>query len=226
MRPVKRTIIELACVVAAGLVIGLAANAANPKGIAVNRNHFRASAPVRPSPPAGQLPNQVAEPTGNSPADQIPPTAAPPPATEGPEASDPNWQSLLAAGYQPISHEKVIEWFQDAAYLQERTIFVDARNDDAYQRGHIPGAYQLDHYRLERYLPDVLPPCQNAEKIVVYCNGGDCEDSKLAAADLMDNGIDPNRIFVYIGGVVAWKADGLIFEMGDRLSGEEGYLSE
>lgn len=220
MKPVTRTIFEFLAVAAAGLLIGLAANAANPNGIAVNRDYFRASVPVRLSPTPTAV--EVS-------ADRLPPIDSqdqPAQESESFEAQDPNWQDLLATGYQPISHEKVVEIFQDPAYLQERIIFVDARNDDAYRRGHIPGAFQLDHYRIERYLENILPACQNAEKIVVYCNGGDCEDSKLAAADLMENGIDPNRIFIYLGGVVAWRADGLIFEMGDRLSGEEGYLTE
>lgn len=144
------------------------------------------------------------------------PTAAARPVGEAPEVSP--------EGYRLLEHEAVLSLFQDPAYQQEQFIFIDARDDTHYAEAHIPGAFQLDHYRLERYIEDLLPRCHNAEKIVVYCNGGKCEDSKLAAADLIDQGIDPDKVFVYTGGVAEWRRDGLPFETGPRLSEKLIYL--
>jgi len=125
--------------------------------------------------------------------------------------------------YQLIDHDETMETFQSAAYEVGQFIFIDARNDTAYAEKHIPGAHQLDHYYADRYLPDLLPVCAEAERIIVYCNGGKCEDSKLAATDLIENGVEAEKIFVYIGGVVAWGKDGLPFERGERLSGDIVY---
>ncbi|GJM26257.1 MAG: hypothetical protein DHS20C16_26720 [Phycisphaerae bacterium] len=128
--------------------------------------------------------------------------------------------------YQLIDHNETMEAYQSAAYEVGQCIFIDARNDTAYAEKHIPGAYQLDHYYADRYIPDLIPVCTEAEQIIVYCNGGKCEDSKLATADLIENGVLAEKIFVYVGGVVAWSKDGLPFERGERLSGDTFYDDE
>jgi rhodanese-related sulfurtransferase len=116
--------------------------------------------------------------------------------------------------------KQAITLFQDPRYAQGRLIFVDARNDDHYQAGHVPGAYQLDHYRPGDYLAAVLPACQVAEQIVVYCNGGDCEDSENTAIFLRDAQIPGEKLFVYAGGITEWAASGMPVETGARNSGE------
>ena len=125
--------------------------------------------------------------------------------------------------YQLIDQAETMEAFQSPAYEVGQCIFIDARNDTAYAEKHIPGAYQLDHYYADRYLPELVPICAEAERIIVYCNGGKCEDSKLAATDLIEAGVISEKIFVYVGGVVAWAKDGLPFERGERLSGDIVY---
>lgn len=122
--------------------------------------------------------------------------------------------------FQLIEHADAMSAFQSMEYEDGRCIFIDARNDEAYTEKHIPGAYQLDHYFLDRYITELIPICQEAEQIVVYCNGGKCEDSKLATLDLIERGIAADKLFVYVGGVVAWAEDGLPFETGERLSDE------
>ena len=128
--------------------------------------------------------------------------------------------------HRVVDHEQVVEAFQSEAYLEERCIFIDARNDEQYAEGHIPGAYQLDHYRCASYLDAVLPACQEVERIILYCNSGECEDSKLAAGDLIEQGVDPAKLYVYGGGVMEWRADGLPFERGARLSDDIVYLDD
>ncbi len=128
--------------------------------------------------------------------------------------------------FQFIEHAEMMDVFQSSAYEVGQCIFIDARNDVAFAEKHIPGSYQLDHYFADRYLTDLLPVCAEAERIVVYCNGGKCEDSKLATMDLIENGILADKIFVYLGGVEAWSEDGLPFERGERLSGDITYGDE
>ena len=123
-------------------------------------------------------------------------------------------------GLQIITGQDVAELFKDLRYEQGLVVFVDARDDQHYQAGHIPGAWQFDHYRAERYLPAVLPVCLNAQRVVVYCTGGACEDSEFAAIMLRDAGIPRENLFVYAGGITEWTAQGRPVETGARRSGE------
>jgi rhodanese-related sulfurtransferase len=57
-------------------------------------------------------------------------------------------------------------------------------------------------------------------KVVVYCNGGECEDSEFAAIMLRDAGVPREALFIYAGGITEWKAQRLPMEAGARRSGE------
>ena len=128
--------------------------------------------------------------------------------------------------HRTVDHERVVEIFQSESYLEECHILVDARDADHYAEGHIPGAYQLDHYRPEQYLAVLVPACEQAEMIILYCNGGECDDSELAAGDLLAEGVPADRLYIYLGGIVQWQADGLPFERGARLSDDLIYPDE
>jgi len=110
--------------------------------------------------------------------------------------------------------------FRDPRVQDGLIVFIDARNTQHFQEGHIPGAYEFDHYRPEQSLPEVMPVCQTAEQIIVYCTGGDCEDSQFAALFLRDSlGVGKDKIFVYVGGIHEWEAANLPVETGERNSG-------
>ena len=205
MTQVKQTFIELAVITVVGTAIGLAANGLNNRGVILGKDYF----------PRGQA---------RPPTTQ---TATKPAAAET-ASSDTRAngelqaaiQSIIDNGLQPITHKDVVALFKDPLYQAGVYIFVDARDDQNYILGHIPGAYQLDHYQLESYIDQVLPVCQQAMKIVTYCNGGDCEDSKFAALDLINHGLDPSRIFVYPGGFTQWYKSDLPVELGSRGSND------
>jgi rhodanese-related sulfurtransferase len=99
-------------------------------------------------------------------------------------------------------------------------MLIDARDGAHYEKGHIPGAWQFDHYHAEQYLPTILPGCMNAQKVVVYCNGGACEDSEFAAILLREAGVPRERLFVYAGGISEWADSGRLVETGMRRSGQ------
>jgi len=96
---------------------------------------------------------------------------------------------------------------------------INARDEQHYREGHIPGACEFDPYHPEKYFATVLPVCQAAEQIVLYCNGGDCDDSESAAITLRDVGIANQKLFVYTGGITEWTTNGLPVEIGGRNSG-------
>jgi 3-mercaptopyruvate sulfurtransferase SseA len=77
----------------------------------------------------------------------------------------------------------------------------------------------LDRYHPEKDLAADLVPCQNAERVVVYCMGGDCEDAEFTALMLRDAGVSNKNLFVYGGGFDEWSASHLPLEQGARNSG-------
>ncbi|HWI57095.1 MAG TPA: rhodanese-like domain-containing protein [Bacillota bacterium] len=187
-----------------GATVAFTANALSPRGLKLSRNYFPKPAPSVPAI-----------------------TPAAPATNAGPKAGATNTASpaeLLAArlrekGLVLVDSNRVSELFRDPRWEQDLVVFIDARDDPHYQGGHIPNAYQFDYYHPENYLATVLQVCQIAERIVVYCNGGNCEDSELAATMLRDAGIPKDKLLVYGGGMTEWTTNGLPVELGQRKSG-------
>jgi len=196
-------LLEAALVGGVGLALALAANALSPRGLALRRDYFPRANPVTSSVTNGS--------TGVAPAE-----------SRSPQKVDPEQLAarLAAKGLRLIDSTEARRLFQDPRREQELIVFVDARNDAHYQEGHVPGAYQFDHYYPERYLPTIVPVCHQAEEVVVYCAGGDCEDSEFAAVALTETGVPAAHLSVYGGGMEAWRTNGLPVELGPRGSGE------
>jgi rhodanese-related sulfurtransferase len=135
-------------------------------------------------------------------------------------------QEILAARLKQndlrlIGTEEVLKLFHDPRYQHDLVVFIDAREANHYEAGHIPGAYQFDYHYPENYLATILPVCQVAQEIVVYCHGGECEDSESAAIFLTrDAGIPAQKLFVYGGGITEWTSRELPLELGARKSGK------
>jgi rhodanese-related sulfurtransferase len=200
---VRKVLLESALVAAIGAAFALAANQVSPRGLALTRNYFPGA--TRPLRTTMTLTNRLGEAaTTNAPATPVAELLA---------------ARLKAQGLQLLGSNEVAQLFRDPRYEQELVVFVDARDDRHYQEGHVPGAYQLDHYRVENYLAVALPVCQTADQIVVYCDGGGCEDSEFTALTLSDAGIPKAKLFVYGGGMTEWITNGLPTEIGSRKSG-------
>ena len=200
-----RVLLEAALVLVAGLVLALAANQISPHGLKLTRDYFP------------QMTNPVA-------AAPVLKTSAPValPGTNSASRTNTNIvvEKLRQQGLAIVDREQAVRLYQDPQYAQELVIFVDARGDADYQAGHVPGAYQLDHFHPEKYLPTALPACQMANRIVVYCNGGDCEDSRFTAVTLHQAaGLPLDKLSVYVGGFADWSTNGLPVELGVRKSG-------
>ena len=98
-------------------------------------------------------------------------------------------------GLHLLRTRQVEKLFHDPRLQWNGILFIDARDEDHYRQGHIPGAFEFYPYYPEKYLANVLPLCQLAEQIVVYCAGGECEDSESAALFLRDAAAFPARSF-------------------------------
>jgi rhodanese-related sulfurtransferase len=184
------------------MILAFLANGFSPRGLALNRDYFQSDrADLSTITTSAQA--------------------------HGGSTNPPSVLELIAGqlrqeGIGLVDRKQMEMLSKDSRLSQGLIIFIDARDDEHFQGGHIPEAYQLDYYRPTAYLGTVLPLCQTAEQIVVYCNGGDCEDSKHTAIFLRNAGIPASKLFVYAGGIMEWTTNGLPVETGQRQSGTPG----
>lgn len=107
--------------------------------------------------------------------------------------------------YRELGFDETLAIWEDPNREYGLYVFVDARNDKEFEAGHVPGAYQCDFYRIENYIEDAFAAASGAEKVVVYCIGGDCEDSIGVCNVLHDYGIPTENLLLYRGGWEEWN---------------------
>jgi rhodanese-related sulfurtransferase len=198
---VARVTLEASVVVLAAAAFAFAANEVSPRGLKLQRNYFPGGSNQPFAPVRVYRPSTVASNTSEQPAL---------------DAVD---QRLRDKGLQPASRAKTVELFHDPRFQEGLVVFVDARNLAEFGYGHIPGAYEVDPYHPEQQLAAVLSRCQTADQVVVYCEGGDCEDADSTAILLRDAGVPNQKLSVYGGGYADWKETQLPIEQGARDSG-------
>lgn len=139
-------------------------------------------------------------------------TAAPAPAAGAPAPA--NAPSNVLARFQPHEKQPYIELHGDdvAALHQAGALFLDARRTSIYEQGHIAGARSFSVWesdvddKVNKLYEERNDPRQQAEPIVVYCSGGDCEDSHMLAQKLW--GVQFNNVYVYKDGWPDWEKRG------------------
>lgn len=197
----KKVLQEGALVALVGAVLAFVANGVSPRGLQLSRDYFPGAKPVLPMP-AGTNVAGTAIGQGNSPLELL---AA----------------RLKGHGLQLADSNQVSLLFGDPRRERDEVIFIDSRDEEHYQAGHIPGAYLFDRFRPENHLTNVVAVCLAAQQIVFYCNGGDCDDSEHAAIMLRDSmGLPQEKVLVYGGGFNEWATNGWPVELGARLSGQ------
>jgi rhodanese-related sulfurtransferase len=94
-------------------------------------------------------------------------------------------------------------------------LIIDARRSHEYERGHVPGARSIAIW--ERDADEKIGALQKEampfdQVIVVYCSGGDCQDSKILSEKLAMTGF--YNIYVYKEGFPDWEQRGLPVHRG------------
>lgn len=227
-----------------GLGLGLAANGLREDGLSLTRDHFPAGPLAATDAPGSDAPPTDAGSVGSGPstdADAHEPSPSAPAGTTGavgasegplaapdeapPETADPGTDGLdpevvarlAAKGLTPVGHAEAEALWRDPMHQQYgATVFIDARRAEQYAEGHIPLAWHFDPFYPDRYLDAVLPVVTTAQTVVVYCAGGQCDDSESAALFLQQFGVPPAALRVYAGGMASWTAAGLPLESGER----------
>jgi len=206
MPTLKRTGIEIAILCSLALVLGFGINAVRGRdSINLTRNYFPPTSEAAVPTPAPVVADGGAEDMNVLPDDVQP---------DGLSDSEHKF-SHAASEFKTITVEETIEFFNDPNTAAGVYLFVDARNDQAYAQGHIPGAVQCDHYRLEEFIDSVCQAADCAEKVIVYCEGGECEDSILLCRELLMADIPRDKLYLFQGGCQEWSANDMPCEKGD-----------
>ena len=85
-------------------------------------------------------------------------------------------------------------------------LVIDVRDVAEYKSGHVPGAINIPHKKLERQLDKLL----DANGVVLYCING--RRTRLAEQTLIEN--DLPDVFHLEGGLMGWRLGGFEVRTG------------
>jgi rhodanese-related sulfurtransferase len=92
------------------------------------------------------------------------------------------------------------------------TIFVDARTEEEFAKGHIEGAVNVPYLFVEPLPPAALSSLKRYERVIVYCNTRGAELSRLMAGELSEAGV--KEVSYLAQGLRGW------IEAGGKHAGE------
>ena len=104
---------------------------------------------------------------------------------------------------------------QDLRTSSEPPLFVDVREPDEWEEGHIPDAVYVTRGRLEQQIEGLVP--DKTRSLVVYCSAG--SRSAFAAKSLEELGYQD--VVNLAGGFTDWKRNGFEVAMPRVLSSEQ-----
>lgn len=195
-----RTVFEFICLVLIGSVVGFSVNAARAKTIKPTQNYFDLKIDVPTD--KGNVAKTPSD-AGNSTT-----------AHDANKSTGDTTGVRKVHGFVAINATEAYELYNDPKRESGLYVFVDARSDERFAEGHIPGAVQCDHYFLTKYLDRTLEQVKGAAKVIVYCNGGDCEDSGLVCKDLFESDIPYESLLLFDEGWAEWSKRGYPKEIG------------
>jgi molybdopterin/thiamine biosynthesis adenylyltransferase/rhodanese-related sulfurtransferase len=124
------------------------------------------------------------------------------------------YRELLAQVKDEIDEISTIE-AHERLESSESPLFVDVREPDEWEEGHIPGALYTGRGRLEQRIEGLVP--DKSRSLVVYCSAG--SRSAFAAKTLSDLGYE--SVVNLAGGFVDWKRNGFDVTIPRVLSSEQ-----
>ena len=136
---------------------------------------------------------------------------APPSASPVSAAQTGTWASHPDKPWVEISGDDVV-----ALHARGNVLFLDARRSSVYRDGHIPGARPMSVWEAD--IDDKVRQLfsegrDQSAPVVVYCSGGDCEDSHMLGQKLYFVGFD--NVLVYKDGFPDWQKRGHPVTKGD-----------
>ncbi|TDU72828.1 rhodanese-like domain-containing protein [Prosthecobacter fusiformis] len=94
--------------------------------------------------------------------------------------------------------------------IQERwqgdVIWLDARPQEVFEKGHIPEARMLNEQGFQEQLLELLDVLQTTDKpVIIYCGGEKCEASRTIREKLLPL-VPLEHCYILKGGWPAWQA--------------------
>lgn len=116
----------------------------------------------------------------------------------------------LAAAFPPHPDRPYVDITgEEAARLFASGVpFLDARRTSVFEEGHVAGARSFSVWEsdIDQKVMALIAERDGTQPLVVYCSGGDCEDSHLLAQKLWGAGFNDN--LVYRDGYPDWVKRG------------------
>jgi rhodanese-related sulfurtransferase len=215
----RKHFVEAATLIVAAVVCALVANAF--------ASRERKVVMVSEAPaPAGRVGGATPQPT---PTPMPAATPAPPTTTTTSTTDNRQPTTPKKPAPKPPQPEKTFTPHPDQAYIEihgddvealhkKGALFLDARRTSVYEQGHIPGARPFSVWesdideKVNKLFAERSDPRDQNLPIVIYCSGGDCEDSHMLARKLW--GIQFNNVYVYKDGFPDWQKRGLPVHTG------------
>lgn len=113
----------------------------------------------------------------------------------------------LTGGLPAVSLKQVKE-----AHKSGDALFVDARDPEFFEQGHIPGAVSLPVRDFDSVFPRLKEKLRAAPRVITYCDGVSCEMSVELTEKLLFAGLEYIEIFT--GGIQQWQGAGQPIEEG------------
>jgi len=107
------------------------------------------------------------------------------------------WRSPVPAS-EMVTIANAIGWGGSA-------IWIDARPEEEFAKGHVQGAILLNEDRWNELLPQMLAMWSPEKRVVVYCSSESCGSSREVARRLRKEA-QLKEVFVLEGGWEAWLA--------------------
>ena len=146
------------------------------------------------------------------------PAVSPTPASPAPSASPAAAAGDPGGAFAPHPDKAWVEISGDQAaalYARKNVPFLDARRTSVYAASHIAGARPVSVWEADvddKVKAIFQEGLDQSAPIVVYCSGGDCEDSHMLAEKLYRVGFD--TVLVYKDGFPDWQKRGLPISSG------------
>lgn len=95
----------------------------------------------------------------------------------------------------------------EALFKKNQVVFLDARDEDQFDEGHIQGARNLPWYSVDHYFADITMDLDPDTLIITYCDGEACPLSHDLAEFLRNMGFSNTKVL--INGWSVWKENHL-----------------
>jgi rhodanese-related sulfurtransferase len=104
-----------------------------------------------------------------------------------------------------FNQPRLVSLSQAYELYREKIVFIDARDVELFEKGHIAGAVNLPYFSVDEFI-NRLDGIDKSDPIVTYCEGADCDESIRLGNELFSKGY--RKVFVFFGGWEEWEKSG------------------